>query len=280
MQPFEVIKATGEREKFKLSKLKRSLTNAGAQPTVIKTVINNLEGQGYFRDGITTKKIYSEAYRLLKMKSKRVAGRYKLKESLLELGPSGYPFEILVSEVFKVLGYQTEVGKIIQGKCVTHEIDVIAKEGREILIMECKFHNRKGHHCNVTIPLYVQSRFLDVAENGNSSLETNKHDMLGYVVTNTRFTQDAIDYANCKNLKLLSWNYPEHRGLRTLLEETKIHPITALSTLTKKEKKAMLDKKIVHCQQLLKHEVVLDELHFSHVKKTSILKEAKDFCSA
>lgn len=280
MESFEVIKATGERQKFQLSKLKRSLTNAGAQPPVIKAVINNLEQHGYFRDGITTKKIYSEAYRLLKQKSKRVAGRYKLKESLLELGPSGYPFEILISEVFKALGYQTEVGKIVQGHCVAHEIDVIATDNQEVLIMECKFHNRKDHHCNVTIPLYVQSRFLDVAESRESNLDIEEKNMLGYVVTNTRFTQDAIDYATCKNLKLLSWNYPEHRGLRTLLEETNIHPITALSALTKKEKQALLDKKIVHCQQLLDNVKVLEELRFSHVKKTGILKEAKDFCVA
>lgn len=277
MQSFEVVKATGEREKFKLSKLKRSLTNAGAQPPVIKAVINNLEEHGYFRDGVTTKKIYNEAYRLLKRKSNRVAGRYKLKESLLELGPSGYPFEILISEVFKALGYKTVVGKIVQGKCVSHEIDVIAQDGQEVLVMECKFHNRKDHHCNVTIPLYVQSRFLDVAENRESSLEAKDKNLLGYVVTNTRFTTDAIDYAACKNLKLLSWNYPEQRGLRTLLEETNIHPITALSGLTKKEKKALLDKKIVHCQQLLDQESVLEELRFSHVKKTNILKEAKEF---
>lgn len=280
MESFEVIKATGEREKFKLSKLKRSLTSAGAQPPVLKAVINNLEELGYFQDGITTKKIYNEAYRLLKQKSRRVAGRYKLKESLLELGPSGYPFEIIVSEVFKALGYQTEVGKIVQGNCVSHEIDVIAKDDQEVLIMECKFHNRKDHHCNVTIPLYVQSRFLDVVESRESTPETDGKNILGYVVTNTRFTQDAIDYAACKNLNLLSWNYPEHRGLRTLLQETNIHPITSLSGLTKKEKQELLNEKIVHCQQLLDNENILEQLRFSHVKKTRVLKEAKDFCAA
>lgn len=279
MQSFDVIKATGESEKFKLSKLKRSLANAGAQPTAIKSVIDHLEEKGFFRDGITTQKIYREAYRLIKKQSKRVAGHYKLKEALLELGPSGYPFEQLISEIFKALGYQAEVGKIVQGHCVSHEIDVIAKDAKEVLIMECKFHNRKDHHCNVTIPLYVQSRFLDVVESRKSSLGAEKKNLLGYVVTNTRFTQDAIDYATCKNLKLLSWDYPKDQGLRSLLAKTNLYPITALSSVTKKEKTMLLDHHIVHCLQLLENSEVLEKLCFSHVKKQLILSEAEDLCS-
>ena len=279
MESFEVIKATGEREKFNVSKLKRSLSNAGAQPQVIKLVTNKLEQNGFFRDGITTKKIYREAYRLLKMNSKRVAGRYKLKEALLDLGPSGYPFEVLISEIFANLGYRTEVGKIVQGKCVSHEIDVIAQDENEIFMMECKFHNRKDHFCNVTIPLYVQARYQDVADRWSSDSKLKNKKPQGYIITNTRFTQDAIDYSECMALKLLSWDYPHERGLRTLIEETQLHPVTVLSSLTKKETQELLNKKIVHCKQLLANENILSELQFSHTKRLKILNEAEDICA-
>lgn len=279
MEPFEVIKATGEREKFKLSKLKRSLSNAGAQPPAIKSVISSLEEKGLFRDGITTKKIYREAYRLIKKNSKRVAGRYKLKEALLELGPSGYPFEILVAEVFKLLGYSTQVGETVNGKCVSHEIDIIAQDDQEVFMMECKFHNRQAHQCNVTIPLYVQSRYRDVAESWKKHSDLRGKKAFGYVVTNTRFSQDAIDYAECENLKLLSWDYPKDQGLKVLLEKTQIHPITVLSSLTKKEKETLLNNDLVHCRQLLDNEKLLQELHFNHAKISNILKEAKSLCS-
>lgn len=279
MNSFEVIKATGEREKFKLSKLKRSLSNAGAQPPAIKSVINNLEENGLFRDGITTKEIYREAYRLIKKNSKRVAGRYKLKEALMELGPSGYPFENLISEIFKQLGYTTQVGKIIQGKCVSHEIDVIANDKHEVFLMECKFHNRQTHFCNVTIPLYVQSRFQDIVENRESVSELENKKAFGYLVTNTRFTEDAIEYAECRNMKLLSWDYPQDQGLKSLLDETNIHPITSLSNLTKKEAEILLDHQVVHCQQLLDNPILLDEIRFNHVKKQNVLSEAEDLCS-
>lgn len=279
MESFEVIKATGEREKFKLSKLKRSLSNAGARPPAIKSVISSLEERGLFRDGITTKKIYREAYRLIKKNSKRVAGRYKLKEALLELGPSGYPFEVLVSEVFKRLGYTTQVGKPVNGKCVSHEIDIITQDDQEVFMMECKFHNRQTHQCNVTIPLYVQSRFIDVAETWKDHSDLGSKKAFGYVVTNTRFSQDAIDYAECENLKLLSWDYPKDQGLKILLGKTQIHPITVLSSLTKKEKETLLKNDLVHCRQLLDNEKLLHELHFNHTKISNILSEAEDLCS-
>ncbi|MCH2449422.1 MAG: hypothetical protein MK198_04680 [Gracilimonas sp.] len=158
MEPFEVVKATSEREKFKFSKLKRSLSNAGAQPVMINAVIDHLNKNGYFRDGITTKKMYQEAYRLLKQRPKRVAGRYKLKEALFEMGSSGYPFELLIAEVFNRLGYSTQVGTVVLGHCVSHEIDAISESEIDVFVAECKFHNRHTYHCNVTIPLYVQYR--------------------------------------------------------------------------------------------------------------------------
>jgi len=280
MHSFEVIKATGEREKFDIAKLRRSLQNAGAEPPIVRAVIKHLEEHDFLRDGVTTKKIYHEAYRLIKKQSKRVAGHYKLKESLLELGPSGYPFEILISEIFRELGYQTKVGTIMKGKCISHEIDVIAENEEKIMMMECKFHNRQKHHSNVTIPLYVQSRFVDVSEGWKGIESLRSKHAIGYAVTNTRFTKEAIDYAKCENLRLLSWNYPDDRGLKNLIEQTSIHPITSLSSLTKKDKRLLLKNKIVHCRQLLGRQKLLSELDFNHVKISNILNEAENICEA
>ena len=276
MESFEVIKANGEREKFKLHKLRRSLTNAGAGNPVITSVIKSLEENGFFRDGITTQKIYREAYRLLKKRSHPVARRYKLKEALFELGPTGYPFEILIAELFKKLGYETKVGSIVQGKCISHEIDVIASDEHLVFMVECKFHNRKDHNSSVTTPLYIQSRFMDVKETWKSAPEYQQKKPVGYIVTNTRFTGDALEYAQCVGLKLLSWDYPTKEGLKDLIERTDIHPVTILNSLTKKEKQTLLNADIVHCGQLLKNPKKLEELHFNHSKKNKILQEAEE----
>ncbi|MGK7371644.1 MAG: hypothetical protein ACNS64_15640, partial [Candidatus Halalkalibacterium sp. M3_1C_030] len=146
------------------SKLRRSLANAGADKEVIDRIADSIRDM--LVEGISTKKLYKEAFRLLKKQSDRYAGRYKLKEALLELGPTGYPFEKFIAELLNRLNYSTEVGQVIEGNCVSHEIDVLAEKENEHYIIECKFHNRKDHKCNVKVPLYIQSRFLDVKKNG------------------------------------------------------------------------------------------------------------------
>lgn len=279
MVPFDVIKASGEREVFDLSKLKNSLRNAGAQPGAIRSVINDLEKEGYFIDGMSTKKIYRKAYHLLKQQSTRVAGRYKLKEALLELGPSGYPFEILISELFRKLGYKTLVGQVIQGECVSHEIDVIADKDHELLMMECKFHNRQNHRSNVTIPLYVRSRFLDVKSSWVKQPDLKHKQFSGWVITNTRFTTDATEYSSCIGLKLLSWNYPKNNGLKDLIGRTGLHPVTCLSVIDKSEKQILLKNDIVLAKQICEDVQALINLGFNIKQTERIHKEATEICN-
>lgn len=278
MNSFSIVKGSGEEEPFKLSKLHTSLSNSGASEPVIKSVIKELEEQGLFRDGITTKKLYNEAYKHLRDHSDHVAGRYKLKEALFEMGPSGFPFEQLVSEIFNRIGYTTKVGEIVEGKCVSHEIDVIAEDADSLLLIECKYHNRKSHKSTVKTPLYIQSRFLDVNETWKAIPEYSGKKRTGYIVTNTRFTSDAEDYAKCAGLKLLSWDYPRSAGLKHLIERTKLHPVTSLSCLTKKEKKILMDHHVVHCKYICEKPEVLDKLGFNHSKQQQIIDEANTLC--
>ena len=147
MEIFNVIKASGESEPFDENKLRHSLRKAGADQQITDKIIHSI--QRILFEGITTEKIYKEAFKQLRQYSNSSAGRYKLKEALLELWSSGYPFEKFIGELLNRLGYQTDTGVIVDGNCVSHEIDVIAEKDDEHFMIECKFHNRKGHKCNV-----------------------------------------------------------------------------------------------------------------------------------
>lgn len=277
METITVTKASGDRELFNEDKLRHSLANAGAGQQIIEQITRTVEDVMY--DGIPTKKIYKEAFRMLRQHSNRSAGRYKLKKAILELGPTGYPFEKFVGELLGRLGYNTQTGVTVEGDCVSHEIDVIAEKDDEHFMIECKFHNRKRHKCNVRIPLYIQSRFKDVEKNWSSQLGHENKRHRGWVVTNTRFTKDARDYGECVGLKLLSWDYPEQSGLKDLIDRVSLHPITSLSTLSKKDKKQLLEKDIVFCLQLCKDEQILSSIGMDNHKKNRVLKEAQDICN-
>jgi hypothetical protein len=271
-----IRKASGEEEAFDIHKLESSLHNAGADRKSIKKILIDIENWIYH--GVTTKKIYSRAFLLLNREKSGSSLRYKLKQAILELGPSGYPFEQFIGELFKRKGYKTEVGVIVQGTCVSHEMDVIATKGSVQHIMECKYHKDQGKSVSVQVPLYVRSRVDDIIRVRMKLPEYHGLSFTGWVVTNTRFSSDSIHYGRCAGLKLLAWDYPRGKGLKDLIEEVKIYPITILTKLTKKEKHSILEKEMVTCAQLQQNLKVLDPLNLNPRKYRELLKELSHIC--
>lgn len=207
-----ILKSDGSRVPFSRGKLINALQNSGADHNQANQIVNQVEQRIY--DGISSKKIYQFAYSLLKKKSHHTAGRYRLKKAILELGPSGYPFETFVGRLFESFGYHVKVGKQIKGKCVQHEVDVVATKPGEQVIVECKFHCDYRGKTNVQVPLYINSRFEDIKAKWAEDGQYKDLNVRGYVVTNSRFTQDAIQYAECAGLGLISWDYPKEGSLK------------------------------------------------------------------
>lgn len=275
-QPITVVKASGETAVFEPDKLRRSLENAGASPQVIQRVYDQLKD--YIHDGISTKKIYNRAYSLLKKITRTTAAKYQLKKAILQLGPSGYPFENFVAELLKYQGYDTEVGKIIKGFCIDHEIDVIARNTNHTNLVECKFHSDQSRKSDVKTPLYVHSRFRDIERAWkNQKTEKNKP-VNGWIVTNTRFSEDAYQYGKCAGLRLISWDQPGKGSLKSLIGLSGLHPITCLTTLSSKEKDILLNEGIVLCKQALDNQKVIDKLALSNKRKQGVLEEITELC--
>ena len=274
----EVIKYSGEKVKFSLEKLRTSLKRTGAKNIIVDQILNTVRDELY--QGISTKEIYNRAFALLKKKESYLASKYKLKKAIYELGPTGFPFEKFVSAVLKYSGYETEVSKILQGKCVSHEIDVIAHKNDETTVIECKFHSDQGLNCNVKIPLYINSRYLDVKTHWDSNPKNNTKLTQGWVVTNTRFTEDALQYGNCCGLYLLSWDYPKDNGLKDRIDRLRLYPITVSTLLTNREKQFLLSRDVVLCRELIGDVFYLDHLGISEVRKDKILKEIKHLCNS
>jgi len=259
--PIIVTKNTEETEVFSEEKLKASLRSSGATNNQIDIVINQINP--YIFDGITTNKIYKKAFSILKKFDRSFASRYSLKRSLFELGPTGYPFERLISALLKEKGYKTKVGVILQGDCVKHEIDVLAEKDDNVYAIECKFHSDSKATSNVKVPLYINSRFLDVQKHWNDNSNNRTHLKQGWLVTNTRFTKDAVDYGKCIGLTLLSWDYPKENGIKTNIDSFGLYPITALTTLTKKEKQQLIANDIILIKELYFKIEVLQKLNIS-----------------
>tara|TARA_R100000935_G_scaffold58270_2_gene94632 strand:- start:7039 stop:7881 length:843 start_codon:yes stop_codon:yes gene_type:complete len=273
-----IKKYSGEYQAFDVNKLINSLRRSGADEDIIQNIARKVQEQ--IEEGMTTKKIYQLAFNMLKGKSRLSASKYKLKKALMELGPSGFPFEKLVSKLFTHEGYDAKVGVIVQGNCVQHEVDVIAQKDNKHYMIECKFHSDQGRFCNVKIPLYIQSRFLDVKQQWEDQKghETKLHK--GGLYTNTRFTSDAIQYGKCVGLLLTSWDYPMGNGLKDRIDKSGLHPLTALTTITKDEKTKLLDKGIVLCDELQENPALLEQIGIDKKRQKKILEDAEALCKS
>lgn len=275
-QGYKIKKASGKKVAYSLKRVERSLRKAGTEETLITEILQSLPP--ILTDDTTTRDIYNMAFKMLKRKNKLVASRYSLKQSIFALGPTGFPFERFIGAIFKEMDYKVEIGKEIQGKCVRHEIDVIAQDNDHINYMECKFHSEQGRKCNVKTPLYVNSRYNDI----NIARETHFKDIglvpQGWVVTNTRFTKDALIYSRCVGLKLLSWDEPKGQGLKELIDQTGLYPITVSVLLSEREKAFLLSRDVVLCKDIVNDKFYLDHLEISPDRKARILREMHDLC--
>jgi hypothetical protein len=227
---------------------------------------------------MSTRKIYRLAHKFLKRYNKASVLRYSLKDALLKLGPSGYPFEKYVGELMKNSGYKVKVGIILQGRCVGHEVDVYAENKEEIILVECKYRNNAQGSHDVKTALYVHARHQDLRI--PIKKEHPDREIKGWLVTNTRFTEDAIQYAECSGLKIVSWRYPRKNSLEKMIDKMRLYPITVISNLNKQQIKTLISSNII----LMKDFAQMDHMSISRVlsissrKAAAIKHQAEELC--
>ena len=248
----KVLKASGEYEEFSEEKVRSSLQRAGVDKETQDNILWRLKEKLF--KGITTKEIYSLVFGWLKDKKSHLASRYNLKQAIMNLGPSGYPFERFMAGILSQNGYQTIINQEIQGKCISHEVDVVALKDEKLAMVECKFHSRVGTKTNVKKALYTYARFLDIQEIEISIFGKKRNFAEAWLATNTKLTSRAITYCQCMKMKAIGWNYPEGFSLRSLVEKTNFHPLTCLVSLSHQEKQQLLGKGIVFCRDLVESE--------------------------
>ena len=273
--PIKITKADGSVEYFKLEKLRRSLRRSGARPEEVNHVIAELTPT--LRDGISTQEIYRNAFKLLHSSGSPVAARYSLRRALFNLGPTGFPFEKFLARLFTLDGYTTETGRIIQGKCAEHEIDIAAYKSDHSFVGEDKFHARPGIKSDLQVALYSYARLMDL-----QTQQICLDDICGikefWLITNTKFTSAARDYGTCVGLKLLSWDYPKNDNLHDRIQRAGIYPITVLQGLSAKQSRILIQRDIILCSDLVANPSSLKHLHLPKRKYEHIIEEARELC--
>ena len=250
MKKVYVVNSKGEQEHFSFQKVYRSLKRAGASDRLAKRIAEKIQQQVY--PEMKTSEIYKLVKSFLK-ESPVTAIKFSLKEAMRKLGPSGFDFEKYIAEIFSKNGFSVRINQIIAGKCISsYEIDFLAEKDKVFHIGECKYHTSSGARIDLKVALYNYARFLDISN--NPKFKNSKT----IIVTNTKFTSEAISYCNCYGVGLLGWKYPEGHGLEHMIEKHNLYPITILPSFKSHFKNIFAENKMMLALDILN--VPLDQL--------------------
>jgi len=259
----KVKKADGSVEPYNEDKIRLSANRIGVTGELQDLLVEDIRGSLY--DGITTSEIFTQIKSYLGKKGHaHLATKYNLKSALAELGPSGYPFEKYLSALLEARGYTCQTNQILEGSAVSHEIDVLANKNNVTYFVEAKFHKNPTQRTDVRVTLYIYARYLDLVKEPRASAKP-------WIITNTRFSLDALTYGKHQHILLTSWNYPRGDSLADWIEMTHLHPITMLDGLTAEDKRRLLTSGIVTCQALIASPLVKSLIESDRLEQVLLL---------
>ncbi len=269
-----IVKSDGNVEKIDPEKIINSLVKSGATRKQAEKAFDNIKSK--IHDGTTTEEIHKMAHDFLDSIEHKLAIRYSLKRAIMDLGPQGFVFEKYIARILSEYDYRTEVGVIMKGCCVDHEVDVLAKKDNLVFLIECKYHNHRGTYSDIKTALYVHARFMDI-EKAYKKQPGEKDHYQGWLVTNTKATQDAVKYASCVKMKILAWQYPEDKNLQYYIEHKKLYPISILPGIKKNQKEKLFESGIILVQELITLDAgeIMKMLSIDRRKTAKILDEVE-----
>jgi len=256
-----VKKADGSSQPFEKSKVIRTCLRMHASEEHARAVADKVESKIY--EGIPTKEILRMIFFYLKNYRPEVKYRIDLREAISLMRPKP-DFENFVFLLLKEYGYEASPPQLIQGNCVEHEVDVVARRGNETVYVEVKHHFQHHTFTGVGVFLEAWSTFMDLLEGYEQHKNNFKFNKL-LIVCNTKFSDHALQYARCKNITYIGWNVPE-KSLEAMVEEKKFYPITLLKNMDRRIETRLGDNGIILLKQLV--ETDFNEL----LKKTGMEK--------
>ncbi len=232
-------------------------------------ISKEVESQIY--DGIKTKKVLDIAFGLLRERKPSAVHMRDLKTALGAMIPMP-DFEEYVRILFRAKGYKVAPNRVIQGFCVTHEIDGILEKDGETIYLEVKNHSNPHTPTLFNVTLAAKAKWDDIQkgyENGRNDISFDKV----LIVCNTRLTKHAENYAKCIGIEHVGWNSPLGNGIESIISETHLYPVTMLKKLTKNEHEKISEAGIVILNQLIEND--LTHLKIKKKRKMELADEAR-----
>ena len=243
-----VTKFDGTKQPFDKKKIMRTILRMGATQAVAESIADEIETRLY--DGIPTKKILQMIFRRLRKHKPIIKYQIDLRRALSLINPAP-DFELYIQILLREHGYKVTKNQIIRGKCVEHEIDAVATKNNKTCIVEVKHHYKYHTPTNLDVSRISRAVFEDLTEGYELGLNDLKIDY-SMIVCNTKLSEHARRYADCRGIKHIGWNSPKKQALQSMIEEKKLYPITFLRGLNVETRNKLTSNGIILMKQLTK----------------------------
>lgn len=244
----KIRKSNGQVVYYNEDKLCQSIVRAGATKERAERICKMVDAK--IRPGMTTSFIFRDTLRHLVREDLDIAVKYSIKRGVNDLGPDGFLFEKFLEALLRQDGYSTARNQIMHGKCVTHEVDILAWKESNYFIVEAKFRNASDVVTHIDTVMYADARMKDIASNKQNNKNGTRH-FHTWLMTNTAFTEKSLNFAKCSQVHLTGWNYPSNDSLQKMIVRTKAYPVTVLPSLSRDAREKITKHGLVLAQDLL-----------------------------
>jgi len=242
-----VTKFDGSKQRYMRDKVLNTSMRLGASREQAREIADEVERQLY--SGMPTREILGIIRRWLRERRPRLDLRTDLRSSISMLRPKP-DFERFVRLLLHEYGYRVTPNRIVRGLCVEHEIDGIAEKDGMVFYLEVKHHSNPHTYTGLDIMKEARATFEDLVEGEESGRnDIAFSDVL--VVCNTKFSDHARRYAECRGIGHMGWKAPVAGGLEVRIEEKELYPITMYRDLDRKSLETLGDLGMVLLKQLL-----------------------------
>jgi len=223
----------------------------GATREAAEVVADKVEARVY--DGIETRKILQMIFRYMKRHRPAVGHRIDLRKALSLLNPAP-DFERYVQLLLSEHGYEVTSNRIVRGRCVEHEVDAVARKDGKTCIVEVKHHFKPHTPIGLDVSRISWAVLEDVNEAYRLGLNSLKVDY-ALIVCNTKLSEHAKRYAECKGIHHIGWGSPHGMDLQTMIEQKKFYPVTLLKGVNVDTRNRLTSAGVILLRQLVESNV-------------------------
>jgi Holliday junction resolvase-like predicted endonuclease len=241
-----VTKFDGTLQPFDKNKIVRTCMRMGATRAAAESIAEEIENKVY--DGIETKKILQMIFRSLRKHKPKIRHQIDLRKALSLLNPAP-DFERFIQLLLSEHGYEVTPNRIIRGRCGEHEVDAVARKNGKTCIVEVKHHYQYHTPTSLDVSRISRAVFEDVTEGHELGYNNLKIDY-AMIVCNTKLSEHAKSYADCRGIIHIGWSSPPNSDLQTMIEEKKLYPVTFLKGLNAETRKRLVSDGIILLRQL------------------------------